>query len=107
MPDPSQPHLNHCAIFARNLDRSVEFYKNAFGLEVGVRWKEPGLATGGTEQRVELPGVHLEDGAGRRIDVFESAGPTGDRDDSRPINHFAFEVGEVRAAVQRIGICYY
>ena len=102
MPIGSQSLLNHCAIFSENLGRSVKFYEDAFGLKVKARWTEIGLVTDGNEQRIASPGAHLEDGEGRRIEIFESADSTGNRESQKPINHFAFEVSDVPSAFQNV-----
>jgi glyoxylase I family protein len=100
MANPSRSLLNHCAIFANSLDRSIAFYGEVFGLTVKNRWQEIVLATGGSEQRLTMPGVHLEDSAGHLIEIFENTEATEGRHDERPVNHFAFEVEDVASVYQ-------
>jgi len=84
-----------------SLDRSIEFYGKAFGLRVKARWTELLLVTGAREQRLDLPGAHLEDGGGRLIEVFERTEATGHQESQRPIDHFTFEVDDVASAYQK------
>lgn len=71
MATPSRPLLNHCAIYAHDLDRSIAFYGRAFGLALKNRWQEIVLIVAGEEQRLAMPGAHLEDGAGRLIEILQ------------------------------------
>lgn len=100
MATPSQPLLNHCAIYAHDLDRSIAFYGRAFGLALKNRWQEIVLIVDGQEQRLSMPGAHLEDGAGRLIEIFATADEAGSHKDEKPVNHFAFEVADVASAFQ-------
>ena len=101
MSEPSQPLLHHCAIFSQDLNSSIKFYEDAFGLKVKARWTELVLSTGSTEQTVKMPGVHLEDGAGRRVEVYMSADSNNARQRQGPINHLAFQVADVACTFQR------
>ena len=100
MATPFRPLLNHCAIYAHDLDRSIAFYGRAFGLALKNRWQEIVLIVAGEEQRLAMPGAHLEDGAGRLIEIFATADVSGNREDEKPVNHFAFEVEDVASAFQ-------
>ena len=69
MTQSAKARLNHAAIFVSDLGRSIEFYEKAFGLELKKRWKSGERVTNGKEETMGMPGAHLIDSKGCRIEL--------------------------------------
>jgi catechol 2,3-dioxygenase-like lactoylglutathione lyase family enzyme len=101
--------LNHVGISVSDLQRSVEFYRKVFGLEVTVERRFEGeiyekmLGLGGTAGRVALLV-----GNQMRIELFEFTQPSPKAGDiQRPvcdhgITHFCVEVSDIQAEYLRM-----
>ena len=87
--------LNHAAIFVTDLERSIAFYEKAFGLELKTHWKTGERVTNGKEETMGLPGAHLIDSKGCRIELWELADQSGSEHNQKPLNHFGMEVEDV------------
>jgi catechol 2,3-dioxygenase-like lactoylglutathione lyase family enzyme len=90
--------LNHPAIFVADLDRSLAFYQQAFGFELAVRWTEGERVANGVTSPMTLPGAHLIDRDGDRIEFWQLSDMSGSVHSQNPINHFGLEVEDVPAA---------
>ena len=91
----AKARLNHTAIFVSDLDRSIEFYEKAFGLTLKVRWMTGERVTNGKEETMGLPGAHLIDSKGCRIELWELADQSGSEHTQKPVNHFGMKVDDV------------
>ena len=87
--------MNHAAIFVSDLDRSIAFYEKAFGLELKVRWQTGERVSNGKEEVMGLPGAHLINSKGCRVELWELADQSGSEHDQKPVNHFGMEVDDV------------
>jgi catechol 2,3-dioxygenase-like lactoylglutathione lyase family enzyme len=92
--------LNHPAIFVSDLDRSIAFYQQAFGFELVVRWTSGERVSGGKTSAMNLPGAHLVDRDGDRIEFWQLSGTSGSEHTQNPINHFGLEVDDVGMAYE-------
>lgn len=101
IPPVRAPQLHHAAVFAESLDRSIAFYRDALGLQVEAQWKEITVGRGKNAKTHPLIGAFLADGTGRVIEVFQKPASSRQKPDERPINHFAFLVPDVEAAVEK------
>jgi catechol 2,3-dioxygenase-like lactoylglutathione lyase family enzyme len=90
--------LNHPAIFVSDLDRSLAFYQQAFGFELAVRWTSGERVANGVTSPMTLPGAHLVDREGDRIEFWQLSDMSGSVHSQNPINHFGLEVDDVPAA---------
>ena len=90
--------LNHPAIFVSDLDRSIAFYQQAFGFELAVRWTSGERVSGGKTSPMNLPGAHLVDREGDRIEFWQLSDNSAAVHSQNPINHFGLEVDDVPAA---------
>lgn len=97
----AKARLNHAAIFVSDLERSIEFYEKAFGLALKVRWKTGERVTNGKEETMGLPGAHLIDNKGCRIELWELADQSGSENNQKPINHFGMEVDDVALVYEK------
>ena len=88
MASTAKARLNHAAIFVSDLDRAVEFYEQAFGLTLQARWLTGERVTDGKQETMGLPGAHLIDSKGCRIELWELADQTGSEHSQKPVNHF-------------------
>lgn len=95
MAQGAKARLNHAAIFVSDLERSIAFYEKAFGLELKVRWKTGQRVTKGKEETMGLPGAHLIDSKGCRIELWELGDQSGSEHNQKPVNHFGMEVDDV------------
>jgi catechol 2,3-dioxygenase-like lactoylglutathione lyase family enzyme len=95
MASSAKARLNHAAIFVSDLDRGIEFYEKAFGLTLKARWKTGERMTDGKEETMRLPGAHLIDSNGCRIELWELADQSGSAHTQKPVNHFGMEVDDV------------
>ena len=95
MTSPAKARLNHTAIFVSDLDRSIEFYEKAFGLTLKARWMTGERVTNGKEETMGLPGAHLIDSKGCRIELWELPDLSGREHTQKPVNHFGMEVDDV------------
>jgi catechol 2,3-dioxygenase-like lactoylglutathione lyase family enzyme len=95
MASSAKARLNHAAIFVSDLDRSITFYEQAFGLTLKARWKTGERVTDGKEETMGLPGAHLIDSKGCRIELWELADQTGSEHTQKPVNHFGMEVDDL------------
>lgn len=68
MTSSAKDRLNHAAIFVSDLDRGIEFYEKAFGLTLEARWITGERITEGKEETIGLPGAHLIESKGCRIE---------------------------------------
>jgi catechol 2,3-dioxygenase-like lactoylglutathione lyase family enzyme len=100
MASSAKARLNHAAIFVSDLDRAIEFYEKAFGLTLKARWKTGERVTDGEEETMGLPGAHLIDSNGCRIELWELADQSGSEHTQKPINHFGMEVDDVTLAYE-------
>jgi catechol 2,3-dioxygenase-like lactoylglutathione lyase family enzyme len=92
--------LNHPAIFVSDLDRSIAFYQQAFGFELAVRWTSGERLSGGKISPMDLPGAHLVDRDGDRIEFWQLPDMSGNEHTQSPINHFGLEVRDVAVAYE-------
>jgi catechol 2,3-dioxygenase-like lactoylglutathione lyase family enzyme len=101
--------LNHVGISVSNLERAVEFYRNAFGMQIVVQSSFEGerdeaiLGLRGARGRVATVALgHAE------IELFEFASPTPkSADPNRPvcdhgISHFCLQVSDLHAEYARL-----
>jgi predicted enzyme related to lactoylglutathione lyase len=95
MASSAKARLNHAAIFVSDLDRGIEFYEKAFGLTLKARWMTGERMTDGKEETMGLPGAHLIDSKGCRIEPWELADQTGSEHTQKPVNHFGMEVDDL------------
>ena len=93
--------LHHSALFVADVDRTIAFYAEAFGLNVAYRF---GSSTGRTDDgtRYEWPvgPAFLDCGNGSYLELF-AAGEMPAHGPDAPLNHFALRVADCRAAYQR------
>jgi predicted enzyme related to lactoylglutathione lyase len=95
MTSSAKARLNHAAIFVSDLNRAIEFYEQAFGLTLKARWKTGERVTDGKEETMGLPGAHLIDSKGCRIELWELANHSGSGHTQKPVNHFGMEVDDL------------
>lgn len=102
--------MNHVGISVRNIERSVAFYRDLFGMEVLI---EPRPFSGELYEKImALNGaagkVALLKGPGMKIELFEFTHPSPQvTDDDRPvcdhgISHFCIEVTDIDGEYQRL-----
>jgi len=104
--------LNHAGISVSNLGRSIQFYHDAFGLEVVVQAPFSGKLY---EQILGLPGasgrVALMKNGNLQLELFEFSSPRPvSRADPRSvhehgISHFCVEVTEIEEEYTRLVAC--
>ena len=94
------PMLNHVAIYVQNLEKSINFYCEAFGLSLKTRWEKATIEVDGTQNTLPQAGVHLVDQAGHRIELWQAEESL---EDGAPaaLNHFAFTTTDVEAQVEK------
>jgi catechol 2,3-dioxygenase-like lactoylglutathione lyase family enzyme len=103
--------IHHTALSTPDVDRAVAFYRDLFGFEVAFdfAWDEGNRAFQRTHAAPETRGrVVMLERAGARLEVFEYAkpvprqqpDPAGNADHG--ICHFAFEVKQIEAEVERL-----
>lgn len=83
--NPHAPGFHHVAIRARDFDRTVQFYQDAFGFRRHFGWGEPGSRA-----------AMMDTGDGNYVEIFEGRG-----DEPIPeggILHMAFRTGDVDGA---------
>jgi catechol 2,3-dioxygenase-like lactoylglutathione lyase family enzyme len=95
MTSSAKARLNHTAIFVSDLERSIEFYEKAFGLTLKARWMRGERVTNGKEETMGLPGAHLIDSKGCRIELWELPDLSGREHTQKPVNHFGMEVDDL------------
>jgi len=95
------PRLHHGAVIAENLDRSIAFYEQVFGLRVKVRWTSMQLEANDGADTLPLAGAWLEDPEGRVIELLDNANPAERPDEQEPINHIGFQVSDVPAMYKK------
>ena len=91
------PRLDHVALRVTDMDRSIQFYDDAFGLKLSYRWDE--MTIGGNT--IKNPGALLSDGQGGSVEIFGDGDASQRRAVQQPINHFGFAVEDIEAAYIR------
>lgn len=103
--------VDHIGITVSDLNRSVDFYRNVLGLEVGERWEFEPDATLGSSMRLPCKVVFIKvDGS--RFELLDNAERTKARPEGLPgttvgIHHIAFAVDGIHehvSALQKKGI---
>jgi predicted enzyme related to lactoylglutathione lyase len=95
MTSSAKARLCHGAIFVSNLDRGIEFDEKAFGLTLKAGWMTGERITDGEEETMGLPGAHLVDSKGCRIELWELSDQSGSEHTQKPVNRFGMEVDDV------------
>ncbi|PMH44619.1 hypothetical protein BCU68_12255 [Vibrio sp. 10N.286.49.B3] len=89
--------LDHVALRVIDLDRSIEFYNEAFNFKVKTRWDTMTLGSGERSMTIDMAGVMLEDDAGGIIEMFGDGVESERQAYQQPINHFGLVVTEIEA----------
>ncbi|MGA2379710.1 MAG: VOC family protein [Spirochaetia bacterium] len=103
--------IDHVGIVVSDLNRSIDFYKNVLGLEVGEKWEFESGATLGPSMRLPRKVVFIKVDSSRfeLLDHAENmkVKPEGLTSATVGINHIAFAVEEIHgyvSALQKKGI---
>ncbi len=93
--------LDHACIRVADIERSIDFYNNAFGLKVIGRWDSQTIGEGEQVKTMPSLGAMLADDTGGAIEMFQDENTLDKQEFQRPINHFAFRTNDVEAAYQK------
>ena len=107
---------NHVGLCVASLDRSIEFYRGGFGMQIVAQGTfERGTEGGRYEAILGLEGatgrVAMLQAADLRLELFEFSYPTPKRSDpNRPvcdhgITHFSVEVVDIGREYERLKAC--
>jgi catechol 2,3-dioxygenase-like lactoylglutathione lyase family enzyme len=99
--------IQHVGIVVADLDRSIEFYKDVLGLEVGEKWEFESGATLGTRMRLprRVVFVKAHNASFELLDHAENtmSKPEGLSRNTVGINHIAFQVNKIRDYAASLG----
>ncbi len=94
------PRLEQVAMRVTDLDRSIEFYQEAFDLTLVTRWESMTIGVGPRTTTVPSLGAILGDSDGGTIELFGDGVASKQREEQQPIHHFAFAVEDIERSLK-------
>ena len=81
----------------RKVERIAALLRGCGSADVSTvaRWMTGERMTNGKEETMGLPGAHLIDSKGCRIELWELADQSGSEHTQKPVNHFGMEVDDL------------